>query len=197
LFLKNKLRLPINREKSGIRKPVNFELLGHKFIPVYEKGAKGKYQLVATDKSWQRLKRKLKAITKKSVPSSFDERIKQLKAVGRGWLNYFRMASLVGKLYDIDCWLRNRLRRCIWHYWKRPERKRKNLMRLGISRGQAYAWSRTSMGGWATAQSPILVTTITVKRLMQRGFEPLLDYYRKISLQLNEPLYTRPVRTVV
>jgi group II intron reverse transcriptase/maturase len=197
LFLKNKLRLPINREKSGIRKPVNFEILGYKFVSVYEKGAKGKYQLVATDKSWQRLKRKLKAITKKSVPSSFDERIKQLKAVGRGWLNYFRMASLVGKLYDIDCWLRNRLRRCIWHYWKRPERKRKNLMRLGISRGQAYAWSRTSMGGWATAQSPILVTTITVKRLMQRGFEPLLDYYRKISLQLNEPLYTRPVRTVV
>ncbi len=197
LFLKNKLRLPINRAKSGIRKPVNFELLGHKFVAVYEKGARGKYQLAATDKSWQTLKRKLKAITKKSVPSSLDERIKQLKAVGRGWLNYFRMASLVGKLHDIDGWVRNRLRRCIWHHWKRPERRRKNLMRLGIPKGQAYAWSRTDMGGWATAQSPILVTTITVKRLIQRGYEPLLDYYRKISLQLNEPLYTRPVRTVV
>jgi group II intron reverse transcriptase/maturase len=197
LFLKNKLRLPINREKSGIHKPVNFEILGHKFVPVYEKGAKGKYQLVATDKSWKRLKQKLKVITKKSVPCSFDERIRQLKEVGRGWLNYFRMASMVGKLYDIDGWVRNRLRRCIWHYWKRPERKRKNLMRLGISKGQAYAWSRTSMGGWAVAQSPILVTTITVKRLMQRGYEPLLDYYRKVSLQLNEPLYARPARTVV
>jgi len=115
LFLKNKLRLPINREKSGIRKPVNFELLGHKFVAVYEKGARGKYQLAATAKSWQRLKQKLKAITKKSVPSSFDERIKQLKEVGRGWLNYFRMASLAGKLGDIDGWVRNRLRRCIWH----------------------------------------------------------------------------------
>ena len=31
LFLKNKLKLPINREKSGIRKPVHFEILGYKF----------------------------------------------------------------------------------------------------------------------------------------------------------------------
>jgi group II intron reverse transcriptase/maturase len=190
LFLKNKLRLPINREKSGIRKPVNFEILGYKFVSMYEKGAKGKYQLVATTKSWNTLKRKLKAITKKTVPKTFDERIKQLKQVCRGWLNYFRMGSLTGKLGDLDSWLRNRLRRCIWHHWKKPERKRKNLMRLGISKRQAYAWSRTKMGGWAVAQSPILVTTITLKRLMQRGYESMLDYYRKTSPQLNEPLYS-------
>ncbi len=52
------------------------------------------------------------------------------------------------------------------------------------------------MGGWAVAQSPILVTTITLERLKKRGYEPLLDYYFKVSPQLNEPLYTRPVRTV-
>ena len=55
------------------------------------------------------------------------------------------------------------------------------------------AWSRTRMGGWAVAQSPILVTTITLKRLIQRGYESLLSYYEQISPQLNEPLYTRPV----
>src|SRR5215210_7084877 len=32
IFLKKKLKLPINVEKSGIRKPVQFELLGHKFV---------------------------------------------------------------------------------------------------------------------------------------------------------------------
>jgi RNA-directed DNA polymerase len=190
LFLKNELRLPINREKSGIRKPVNFEILGYRFVSVYEKGAKGKYQLAAKDKSWQTLKQKLKAITKKTAPKTFDERIKQLKEVGRGWVNYFRLGSLVGKLADLDSWVRNRLRKCIWHDWKKPERKRKNLIRLGIPKETAYAWSRTRMGGWAVAQSPILVTTITVKRLMQRGYESLLDYYRKVSPQLNEPLYS-------
>jgi len=53
------------------------------------------------------------------------------------------------------------------------------------------------MGGWATAQSPILLTTITVERLRKRGYEAMLDIYKKIAPHLNEPLYTRPVRTVV
>jgi RNA-directed DNA polymerase len=197
LFLKNKLRLPINREKSGIRKPVQFNILGHRYVPVYEKGTKGKYQLVVSEKSWDKLKQNLKTITRKTTPSSVAERITKLKEVGRGWLNYFRMASITGKLKDLDSWIRNRLRYCIWHDWKKPERKRKNLLRLGVDQRHAYAWSRTRMGGWRVAQSPILVTTVTLERLKKRGYEPMLDYYSKVSPQLNEPLYARPACTVV
>jgi group II intron reverse transcriptase/maturase len=111
-FLKDKLKLSINREKSGIRRPVNFTILGFGFVPTYVKGEKGKYQLV-------------------------------------------------------------------------------------VEQVQAYAWSRSRMGGWAIAQSPILGTTITLDRLKKRGYVALLDVYNQISPQLNEPLYTRPVRTVV
>ena len=115
LFLKDKLKLAINREKSGIRKPVNFEILGYKFVPTYIKGERGKYQLVVSDKSWARLKQNLKTITRKTTPKSFDERIIQLKEVQRGWVNYFRIGSIYGKLKDTDSWLRNRLRYYIWH----------------------------------------------------------------------------------
>jgi RNA-directed DNA polymerase len=197
LFLKNKLKLSINLEKSGIRKPVQFEILGHRFVPTYQKGAKGKYQLVVSDKSWKTLKQNLKTITRKTTPSSLSERIRKLKQVQRGWLNYFRMASIQGKLKELDSWLRNRLRYCIWHQWKKLECKRKNLMRLGVDHHHAYVWSRTRMGGWAVAQSPILVTTITLERLRKRGYASMLDHYFKVSPQFNEPLYTRPVRTVV
>ncbi len=190
LFLKNKLKLPINVEKSGIRKPVQFEILGYKFVSTYNKAEKGKYQLTVSDKSWNKLKQNLKTITRKTTPYTFDQRVSKLKSVHRGWLNYFRMGSIYGKLRELDGWLRNRLRYCIWCDWKKPERKRKNLIRLGVRYGQAYAWSRTRMGGWAVAQSPILVTTVTLKRLTQRGYESLLDYYYKVSPQLNEPLYT-------
>ena len=48
------------------------------------------------------------------------------------------------------------------------------------------------MGGWRVAQSPILVTTITLKRLAQKGYVSMLDYYLQVAPQLNEPLYTRP-----
>lgn len=67
LFLRDKLHLPINREKSGIRRPVNFTLLGYGFAPTYVKGERGKYQLVVSDKSWKNLKEKLKTITKKTT----------------------------------------------------------------------------------------------------------------------------------
>jgi len=145
------------------------------------------------DKKWRTFKQELKAVTRKTAPFSFDERIARLKLVYRGWINYFRMASMQAKLKELDGWLRNRLRYCISADWKKPERRRKNLIRLGVHNGQAYAWSRTRMGGWSVAQSPILVTTITLERLIKRGYESMLTYYEKVSPHLNEPLYTRPV----
>jgi hypothetical protein len=196
LFLKNKLRLPINREKSGIRKPVQFEILGYKFVPTYIKGDRGKYQLVVSEKSWNNLKLRLKSLTRKTSPMTFDERILyfdllfhilllqlsiQLNEVQRGWLNFFRLASIVGNLGTSDSWVRNRLRYCIWHDWKKAERRRKNLIRLGVDFDHAYAWSRTRKGGWAVAQSPILGTTITLKRLEHRGYVSLLDHYLKVA----------------
>lgn len=108
-FLKEKLNLPINRGKSGLRRPVNFEVLGHGFTPTYKKGEKGKYQLVAKKESWENLKRKLKQITKKTLPYSLAERLQHLKAVARGWINNFCMGSLKAKLKQVDEWLRNRL----------------------------------------------------------------------------------------
>nr|WP_246849109.1 reverse transcriptase domain-containing protein [Aquimarina sp. U1-2] len=181
LFLRDKLGLPINRAKSGIRRPSTFKVLGYGFVPVYKKGTEGKYQLVVSNKSWANLKRKLKYATKKTLPLSITERMSRLKPIYTGWLNNFRLGKIQGKLKKLDEWLRNRLRYCIWHDWKKLERKRKNLIRLGVKQGQAYAWSRTRMGGWAVAQSPILRTTITEKRLRKRGYKSMLDYYLKVK----------------
>src|SRR5690606_17374975 len=99
--------------------------------------------------------------------------------VWRGWVNNYRLASITAKLKSLDEWMRNRLRYCIWHDWKKPERKRKNLIRLGVDEDHAYAWSRTRKGGWAVAQSPILITTITLSRLSRKGYESMLSYFLK------------------
>ena len=121
-FLKTKLHLTINEEKSGIRKPVQFSLLGFCFVPThrlrsgqaYKKGDRGKYQLTVNEKAWKRLKLSLKSITRKTSPLSLKDRLAKIKEVQRGWLNYFRGTSIFGKLRDLDSWVRNRLRYCIW-----------------------------------------------------------------------------------
>jgi len=121
IYLRDKLKLPINRDKSGIRRPINFQILGYGFVPTYEKGVKGKYQPVVTDKRWDAFKAKLKEVTRKTNPMSFDERILKLGEIQRGWINYFKYASMQQKLNKLDGWLRNRLRYCIWHHWKKPD----------------------------------------------------------------------------
>jgi group II intron reverse transcriptase/maturase len=188
-FLKDKLKLPINTDKSGIRRPVHLQVLGFGFVPTYRKGEKGKYQLVVTDKKLKSFKVKLKEISRKTNPMRFDERIEKLNSVIRGWMEYLKYASIQQKLIKIDGWLRNRLRYCIWHHWKKPNKKMRSLIRLGIKPEQAYAWSRTRMGGWAVAQSPILGTTITIKSLKRRGYIPLFDTFNSISPDYQNSLF--------
>ena len=136
-----------------------------------------------TASGWE-AKRKLKRVTKKTLGYSFIERIKAIKLIYQGWINNYRLASIYTKLKKVDEWLRNRIRYCIWHDWKKPERKRKNLIRLGVKKGIAYAWSRTRMGGWAVAQSPILGTTIKIGLLKRKGYISMIDYYSKFKVSI-------------
>jgi len=75
---------------------------------------------------------------------SFDERVKKLNEVQRGWVNNFRIASIQAKLKDVDSWIRNRLRYCIWHHWKKSENKPQSLIRLGVEPDQAICYSSNS-----------------------------------------------------
>jgi len=105
-FLKMKLKLTINEEKSGIKRPVHFTILGFGFVPTYKKGSKNDYQLVVAEKAWKKLKEKLKGISRKTAPVKLEDRIAKINEIQRGWLNYFRGTSIMGKLRDIDGWLR-------------------------------------------------------------------------------------------
>ncbi len=106
LYLRNKLKLPIKRDKSGIRKPLSFQILGYGFVPAYGKGENGKYQLVVAAKGWKAFKAKLKEVTRKTNPMSFAERVQKLNSIQRGWINYFQHASIQQKLSEMDGWLR-------------------------------------------------------------------------------------------
>ncbi|NME73012.1 group II intron reverse transcriptase/maturase, partial [Flammeovirga aprica] len=101
VFLRDILKLPINREKSGKRRPLDFEVLGYAFVSSYKKGSKGQYQLVAKRDSWKKLKTSLKEVTRKTTPMSFDERIKKLLEIQRGWVNYFSLGNIKRKLKKV------------------------------------------------------------------------------------------------
>lgn len=180
-FLENKLHLEVNEKKTKICRPVHFELLGYGFVPTYKKGERGKYNLRVASKSWKRLKLKIKAITRKTSPISFEERILKLNRLMRGWVQYFKLATGYQKLKDLDAWIRCRLRYCIWKQWKKPRRRYRAFVQLGVNHEWARKFAGSRKGGWAIACSPIMGVTVTEERLRQKGYIPFLEYYLSVK----------------
>lgn len=180
-FLEKKLHLEANQEKTKIVRPVNFTLLGHGFVPTYKKGERGQYRLSIAKTSWERLKRKIREITRKTTPKPVQERIEALNQLMRGWANYFKHATGYQKFKDLDAWIRCRLRYCIWKQWKRPRRRLRAFLQLGVEASWARRFAYSRMGGWAIACSPIMGTTVTEARLRQKGYIPFLEYYLDVK----------------
>jgi len=179
-FLNRKLLLEVNEEKTSICRPINFKLLGHGFVPIYKKGVRGQYRLSIAKKSWERLKMKIKFITRKTSPIPFAERIDHLNELMRGWVHYFKNATGYQKLKDLDGWIRSRLRYCIWKMWKRPKRRLRAFLQLGMSPSWARRFAYSRRGGWRLSCSPVMKMTVTEERLRQRGYIPFLEYYLKV-----------------
>jgi len=179
-FIQEKLLLEVNQKKTTICRPLGYTLLGHGYVSSYKKGDRGKYRLCISNPSWRRLKEKIKVITRKTSPLPFTERIERLTWLMRGWLNYFKQATGHEKLKYLDSWIRCRLRYCIWKAWKKPKRRIRAFIQLGVPHSWARRYGYSRMGGWAIACSPIMGTTITEARLRQKGYIPFLEYYHQI-----------------
>lgn len=53
----------------------------------------------------------------------FKDYTQRLDSLTHGWLDYFQLGKIQGKLRTLDGWIRNRLRYYIWKQWKQPNRR--------------------------------------------------------------------------
>jgi RNA-directed DNA polymerase len=187
-FIEGKLKLKVNTQKTSICRPINFHTLGYNFISNYERGKKGQYRLRVSPIRFKQMKLKVKEITRKSRPLTFSERISELNSYMKGWIGYFRYAFMQGKLKELDGWIRNRLRYCLWKHWKKPNKRMRSYIQMGVPKDMAYRWSRSRMGGWRQACSPMMKTTVTIKRLKQRKYIEFSEYYQRFATRLNPPI---------
>jgi group II intron reverse transcriptase/maturase len=173
-FVEKKLKLRVNREKSAVRRPTRFDILGYS----YYKSTKV-WALRIAAKSYRKLKVKIREITRKTRPYAMHTRLRKLTDLTRGWMGYFKLADGRKALEAVDEWTRRRLRYCHWHQWKRVRTRIRELVKLGVKQNQAYQWACTRKGGWRTAGSPILSTTLTNNHLQGLGYKGLLSFYRR------------------
>lgn len=131
-FLERKLKLKVNTEKSAVSSPTRRKFLGYSFYY-----AKDGIRFRVHNKSYERLKEKIRKTTNRNRSMNFNHRIKKLNEIIVGWVNYFKLADMKSKLKELDSWIRRRLRACVWKTWKQVRTRFKNLMKLGIPKYKA------------------------------------------------------------
>lgn len=171
-FIEDKLLLKVNRQKTRVSRPEGSMLLGFSF-----RTYKGRWIIKVARKSAHRIKRKLKAITKRNAPLSEEERISKLNTLIKGWVNYFVIAKAKTLMQHLDGNVRMRLRMCKWKQWKKIKTRRRNLLKLGASRRDAYSWGGSSKGYCRVAQTFILSQTLTVGYYRKKGYVGFYDLY--------------------
>ncbi len=177
LFLDKELKLKVNQEKSAVGSPTKRKFLGYSFYY----GRNG-ISFRVHEKSYERLKGKIREITNRNVSMNFDYRIKKLNEILVGWVNYYKLADMNNRLKALDKWIRSRLRACIWKTWKRVRTRFKNLKKLGLDKYKAWEFANTRKGCWRISHSQILHLTITNEKLMRQGYKSLYSQYQKIRL---------------
>ena len=173
-FIETKLKLKVNAEKTHITRPNNLKYLGFSFWKY-----KGEWKSKPHKESFVKLFLKLKKLVKRSWSIDLDYRIKKINEVLRGWINYYRQASMKEKLVKISEWLRNAIRVIIWKQWKLPCTRRKALIKLGLSENEAKCVSNSRKGYQHICHCWSITKAISNSRLKKRGLLDPLEYYQK------------------
>ena len=175
-FLERKLKVTVNREKSTVGSPLRLKFLGFSFGV----GRGGTYPRPAKQVQ-QRVKQKLKRITKRNRGISLKRMFQELNRKMRGWIQYYSVGKMTNFLQQLDKWLRSRIRQYIWKSWKKIKTRVTNLKRLGLSQNDAYKSANTRKGYWRTAHSETLKYTLTNEKLERLGLINLSKTFQSIQ----------------
>ena len=174
-LLENKLKLKVNEEKSKVDLVTKRKFLGYSFY--FNKDV---IEIRIHEKSYEKLKSKVKEITNRNTGISMERRIKQLHPVTIGWLNYFKVAKAMTRIERLEKWIRRRLRACIWKQWKKVRTRYTNLKRLGVPTYKAWEYANTRKGYWRVSKSPIVQTTLGNRYLEELGYQSITKRYQLI-----------------
>jgi len=172
-FIEKKLFLKVNRDKTIVaRINQDVKYLGYGFYKT-----KDEWHFRVHPKSIAKIKKKIRLITARSNGWSLDWRRYKLKTLVNGWVNYFKLADMKTLLKEMDEWCRRRIRMVYWKQWKKTRTKLHALVKLGISKNQAWQWANSRKAYWRIAGSWVLSRTLTNTKLSELGWVTFSERY--------------------
>jgi RNA-directed DNA polymerase len=174
--IEQRLKLKVNRKKSSIRHAADATLLGFGF---FFNGPQVRIRLAP--KAVERLKGRLRILTRRSWGVSMEYRIGKLNRFIAGWMGYFRIADSERTLRSLDGWIRRRLRQIRWKEWKTTAAKRHNLRIRGMSERTARKWAGGSKGYWRVAGSQVLQVALPNSYWNRLGLKTLTAARQRLN----------------
>ncbi len=167
-YLKSRLKLEINQQKSQIVLSNECEYLGFIF--------KNK-RIVWSDESLQNFKYNIRRLTSRSWGISMDARLEKLSNYIRGWMAYYSLSEYYSPLPGLDEWIRRRIRMCYLKQWRRCRTRIRNLISLGAVEKQAIMIGLSSKGPWRLAKTFGSQSGLTNKYLKEQGLISVRDLW--------------------
>ena len=145
-FLKVKLRLKVNLQKSAVYISDKRKFLGFNLYHYHER-----IRIRIAPQTIKRFKMKIREITSRSNGQNIIKRILRLNIYLRGWMQYFSLSDTPYILKMLEGWIRRRVRMCLWKQWKKIHTKYRNLIILGLSDWAALSLANTRKAYWHIA----------------------------------------------
>jgi len=166
-FIEKKLKLKVNRDKSGVRHCTDVKFLGYTVLP------EGKIRVA--DKSIERLKSKVKELTKRNRGVKLERIVKELNLVITGWANYFHLANCwLSTIRDLDGWIRRKLRCYRLKQCGRKYTIYKFLRTFDIPVNTSWNVVMYSQGWWKMSNKVAVRNAMSPKWFAQLGLQSLL-----------------------
>jgi RNA-directed DNA polymerase len=165
-FIEKKLKLKVNKAKSGVRHCSDVKFLGYTLLS--EGGIR------VADKSIDRLKDRIREITRRNRGVKFEEVIRELNATIIGWTNYFRLANIwLSTFRELDGWIRRKLRIYRLKQCGRRYTIFKLLRRLDIPEGKSWNAIMYSQGWWQMSKKVAVGQAMNLNWFAQYGLQSL------------------------
>ena len=145
-FIENKLKLKVNTEKSKVCEVSQTKFLGYTIL---QDGG-----LTVSPQSLERLKDKIRQVTRRNRGVKFEQIVSELNLILRGWFNYFQHAQMKKQGAEIDGWIRRKLRCYRLKQCKRIITLQRFMEKQGVPKWQSWIISLSGKGHWRKSGSP-------------------------------------------
>jgi len=164
-YLECKLKVKVNKAKSKVSKAKDSSVLS----------------------KVQGFKRELKRITRRCPGISIMSRIYRLKQYVQGWMAHYGCGLKYNDAVELDGWIRRRLRMSYWKQWRKPRRRIRELIKLGVRKREAIYLGLSRKSYWRLSK-----TLATNSGLSNAHFEKIgLISVRTLWCKIHHPVTAR------